>query len=224
MIDRPTVNINELIEILSIPEIEDIIWKKLESLKTDEPAKFIRLYKEKKKTLRQEIFENKRKEAEETDKARHDDLRWFEIVLFNAEAHWWKLTAMEPVPMTYYDKTEILPVEVIKAVEESPVDRGKVRKITNLRSDLVGKSFDLTFIHYSCNNAFGTIRENPGAREMRHQEQDYTLNENMDMAYNVFFTYMKRYPEIRDYFFNEFFNIIKPMHDRTGHVQVENCQ
>lgn len=220
MIDRNTIDITELIEILAIPEIEDLIWNRLESLKTDEPAKLIRRYREKKRALKQEIFENKRKEAAESGKELQDDLRWFEMVLFNAESHLWKITEIEPLPLRFYDKMEVIPSEVINAVEESPVDPGMVRSLTNLRSDLAGMSFDVTFVRCSRNNAFGTIRENPGSREKRHQAQDYSFNENLDMAYEVFFTYMKRYPDIRDYFFNEFFNIIKPMRDRTGNSQL----
>jgi hypothetical protein len=224
MIDRDTIDISELLELLAIPEIEAIIWNKLESIKTDEPAKLIRSYKEQKKTLRQEIIESKREEVQEADIELSPDIFWFEMFLFNPKSHSWNVVEMEPLSMTAYNKMEIIPTEVIKAIDESPVGPGIIRTITEIWSDLAGKSFNITFIRYSRNNAFGTIRENPDTRVKKQQTLDYTLKENQDMAYKIIFSYMKRYPEIRDYFFNEFFDIIKPMQDRAGVVKIDNQQ
>lgn len=212
--DSETINIDDLIELLAIPQVEEHFRNRFEWLKYDEHSKYIRAYREKKEALRQEIFENRRREMEMPGIGAGGELYWFEMVCFNEASCSWRVTKLDPQPLPLCDRSEIIPADVIEYIDESPVDPGELRTLPGVYSAIYGRSYDLVFLRFSRNHAFGTIRESSESRQKRHQERVYTGEEKMDTDYEIFFAYMRRYPEVQEYLFNVFFNIIKPMHDR----------
>lgn len=225
MTDRETVDIGELIELLGIPEVEDQFWKKLQSVKTDVFSKHIMGYREKKSEFRRRILEGMRvmsKDGGGVGAECNNEPYWFEMMLYREQPCLWNITVLEPQPPPFYDRHEIVPVEVFKCIDEAPVDPDTIRMPPGIRSELYGKTYDLKFMRFSRNHAFGAIMENNEGRAKRYLEMDYSFNESMDMAYREFFSYMRRFPDIRDHFFNEFFYVIKPMQDREFIVIKQN--
>lgn len=212
--DRETINIDDLIELLAIPQVEEHFRNRFEWLKYDEHSKYIEAYREKKEALRQEIFENRRQEMEMPGIGTSGELYWFEMVCFNEASCSWRITKLEPQPLPLYDRSEIIPADVIEYIDESPVDPGELRTLPGVHSAISGRSYDLVFLRFSRNHAFGTIREGSESRQKRQREPVYTGEEKSETEYEILFAYMRRYPEVQKYFFNEFFYVIKPLCDR----------
>ncbi len=57
------------------------------------------------------------------------------------------------------------------------------------------------------------MRENTETRVERHRNQDYSHNEQIDIAYRLFFHYMQRFPKYGEFLLAEFFGKYKPILD-----------
>ena len=53
-------------------------------------------------------------------------------------------------------------------------------------------------------------------QKQRRVQQIFTENEELGFAYSAIFYYMQKFPQFRNYLFNEFFGKIKPLLDESG--------
>ncbi len=146
---------------------------------------------------------------EKEDESGRSKLYWFEVVRYRPGDL--RIVEMEPAVPPYYNPSEILPEDVMDRLFDAPFEPGKVSTMMNVKSHLFDLLFDLRFIRFNESHVVGTVKENPLAEKERYKNQVYTANEKLDMAYQVFFHYMKKFPVVRDYLFNEFFGKILPV-------------
>ncbi|MDD1648740.1 MAG: hypothetical protein LUQ42_05590 [Methanomicrobiales archaeon] len=208
MRQRDTVDINELIDLLHVPEVEKRLYLKIEELKSSEYENKITLYKQKVENYKNILFKNKKQ---------HDTLAieegqpyWFELTRFKGCQ--WQVTRLEPEPPPYLDILEIIPPDIIKLIDLSLTDPDKIESRCNILSTTFNITYDLEFVRCSANHAIGTICETcrtPQSMGIKLHEKAYLENNHIDFALKSFFSYMQKIPTIRTYFLNEFFSKIK---------------
>jgi hypothetical protein len=205
---RETTDIHELIELLHVPVVENRLHLKIQELKSSEYENKIKLYRQRVETYRRVLFENQAQKPgnEEKDSS---PLYWFELTKYKSND--WRVTRIDPEPPPFFDILEILPDDIIKVIDLSLTNPDRVESRRDITSHLFGKRYDLEFVRCSANHACGTIRETAASMEKRHRDNAYTENEKLDIAFNMFFSYMRKFPSVREYFFNEFFSKIKLM-------------
>jgi hypothetical protein len=208
------IDMTEIMEMLSVPEIERNMYFAVENYKTGEYAQKIKLFKAKKKAMKQALFGSYPGENENIPNGLANRLYWFELGRFRRNQ--WEINILEPTPPPYYKESEIMPEDLVQMITNNPVDPDRVERMTGVRSQLYGRNYDLQFTLFSRYFACGTIRENQKAQEQRFKSQVFTWNEQWDVAYKVLFHYMERFPSLRNYLFKEFFNILKPAVDEKN--------
>jgi hypothetical protein len=205
---RETTDIHELIELLHVPVVENRLHLKIQELKSSEYENRIKLYRQRVETYRRILFENRTRESAEEDQ-NSSPLYWFELTKYKHKD--WRVSEIKPEPPPFFDILEIIPDDIIQVIDLSLTNPDRVESKRDITSHLFGKHFDLEFVRCSANHACGTIRETAASMEKRHRDKTYTENEKLDIAFNMFFSYMRKFPSIREYFFNEFFSKIKLM-------------
>lgn len=212
---KPSVNVDiiEMMELLSVPEIERNLYFAVENYKSGEYAQKLKILRAKKKMLKQALFGSALMETAESSNGMPNRLYWFELCRFRREQL--EINVLEPTPPPYYETSEIIPQDLVQMIESNPVDPDRVESITGVRSRLYGKNYDLQFTLFSRYLACGTVRENQQAREQRFKSRTFTWNEQLDVAYKVLYYYMEKFPALRNYLFKEFFSILKPAFDEN---------
>jgi len=207
------IDIIELMEILNVPEIEKYLYYAVQNCKTGEYADKLNIFTGKKKALRQALFESFYPGNNNSTKESHTPLYWFEVHRYG-KGHW-EIKELEPTPPPYFEKSEIIPGDIIQLIVAYPVNPDRVERLTNVSSHLCAKNYDLQFTRISRYMVCGTIAENQQAREQRVKNQIFTRSEQLEVAYRVMFYYMEKFPKLRSYLFNEFFSILKPAIDEN---------
>ncbi len=110
---------------------------------------------------------------------------WFELLQIHTLE--WKLAVMEPADAANGRQHEILPPDVMPRITEFNVDPGHVYR-EKIRSGLVGKTFELEFVHFSDTHIFGTVKAHKTERMKPIKWQ-----EDMGTAFQVFFEYRDRF-------------------------------
>lgn len=215
---RDYIDIIELMEILNVPEIERHLYYAIQNCKTGEYADKLKIFKEKKKALRQALFESFYPGNNKSSKEIHSPLYWFEVIRYSKG--YWEIKVLEPTPPPYFETSEIIPGDIIQLIVAYPVNPDRVERLTNVSSHLYAKNYDLQFTRLSRYMVCGTINENQQAREQRVKSQIFTWSEQLEVAYKVMFYYMEKFPMLRSYLFNEFFSILKPAIDERQDEKV----
>lgn len=211
MAHQDYIDIIELMELLNVPEIAKHLYYAIQNCKTGEYANKIKIFTEKKKALRQALFESFYLENNQSPKEIPGSLYWFEVIRLSKD--YWEIKTLEPTPPPYFEKSEIIPGDIIQLIAAYPFNPDQVERLTNVPSHLYAKNYDLQFTRFSPYMACGTIAENQQAREQRIKSQIFTRGEQLEVAYKVMFYYMEKFPTLRNYLFNEFFSILKPAID-----------
>ncbi len=204
------MDIDELVTLLGIPQVKEAVFYKINEFK-EHRGHLIDSYKKEREMFRRTVFESVRRDESDTEDSGNNALYYYEIVRFRPGDI--RVVGFEPEIPPYYNRSELLPEDVIERLFDAPGDFRDARVLWKEPSHLYGKQYDLQFIRWNESHVTGTIRENNETREERYRNQVHTVNEGLDAAYHVLFHHMQRYPEIRDYIFNEFFGKIKPVLD-----------
>lgn len=207
---RETIDINEVIELLHVPLVEHRLHLKIKELKSSEYESKIKLYKQRIETYRRILYANKVPETGNGDE-KMKQLYWFELTKFREDE--WKVTKIEPEPPPFSDFLDIIPDDIIKLIDSSLTNPDSIEKMRDVSSGFSQKHYNLEFVRCSDNHAVGTICETIASMEKRYQDKAYTENERLDFALKLFFSYMQKFPSIRDYFLNEFFSKIKLIYE-----------
>lgn len=209
--NRDYIDIIELMEILNVPEIEKHLYYAIQNCKTGGYTNKLKIFTEKKKALRQALFESYYPGNNKSSKEINDPLYWFEV--FRYSKGYWGIKVLDPTPPPYFEKSEIIPGDIIQLIAAYPVNPDRVERLPNVSSHLYEKNYDMQFTRFSRYMVCGTISENQQAREQRVKSQIFTWAEQLEMAYKVMFYYMEKFPMLRNYLFSEFFSILKPAID-----------
>lgn len=210
--------IDELTELLNIPQFERIIYHKVEELKTylrDE----ISLYKNLKKDFQKaaygnmRVFENKEQIRSQT----------YRFELDRNEDNQWISTEIEPSPPSRSDISDIIPQEIVEYITGFKSNPTKIETVNNFTLPaLRGRMFNLRFAKYSDNHALGTIIEiqqkkesSPLSAELNNlmDINDYYKEDTVELNYRELMYYMEKFPAFKEHVFSEFFMRWKPLID-----------
>jgi len=210
--------IDELTELLNIPQFERIIYHKVEELKTylrDE----VSLYKNLKKDFQKAAYGNMRV-FENEEQIRSQTYR-FE--LDKNEDNQWVSTEIEPSPPSRSDINDIIPPGIVEYITGFKSNPTKIETVNNFTLPaLRGRMYNLRFAKYSDNHALGTITEiqqkkesSPLSAELDNlmDINDYYKEDTVELNYKELMYYMEKFPAFKEHVFSEFFMRWKPLID-----------
>lgn len=202
--------LDELEELLNIPQMERIIHHKVEELKLylkDE----IDHYRELKEGLRRSVYGEMT--VLETDMETSGQEPVFLFQLNKEGDEHWGPPRLEPPPPRGYDAGDILPDPVVEHIVSDKFPLREFQTIPGLSlPEIADNRFDLDFIKYSEHHILGTVcrREVPSdaaVEEISH----YDPREAEENNYNELLYYMQKFPPLRIYFLTEFHMKVKPL-------------
>lgn len=219
------INIDELAELLNIPEFERIIYHKVEELKYV-MADRIQFYRNLKKNFKKtayghmQIYESHKPVQHQTyrfEVNRMENGNWIPIVV-------------EPALPLDSDLDEILPPSVIKYISSFEKNPETIHHHQGSFRTLSGsQNFQLEFTRYSDDHILGTIRKREQAEGKKPDHRDTKLSvvkldfpdsqRRSEHSYAVLFRYMQVYPEIGDQLLSYFNYILKPLADGSDRIQ-----
>lgn len=215
---KKQVILDELNELLNIPQLERIVFHKMEELKLyfqDE----IKRYRDLKEYFKRTAYGNL--EILDANKATEKKNQTYHFELHCLTGGSWVATAIEPSPPPGYEIYDIIPEKIVEYIGSFIIPPGKIEKLEKLSlPTLKEKSFDLLFTKYSEWHVLGTIRayqvpagdgakdEEPGSSADIYYYNKEDANKG---DYQELFYYMQKYPPLRHYFFTEFYMKVKPL-------------
>jgi hypothetical protein len=211
--------LRDLEELLNFPQIERILYHKIEELKfylEDEIAHYKKLrgYFKKKTYKELKIFDIGDENLED------DTSSTFLFELTKKKNGSWYVDKVEPTLPVGYDFNDIIPEEIVGYITGYDATRGKIESIADLLlPGIKGIRFDVEFAKYSDYHIIGIIRaEETEKKEIDMVSQSQAEIYNCDAKnfiegdfYDEFFYYMKKYPPLRVYFLTEFYMRLKPL-------------
>jgi hypothetical protein len=210
--------IDELTELLNIPQFERIIYHKIEELKMyfrDEISLYNNLKKDFQKAAygNMQIYENAEQIRSQT----------YRFELDKNENNVWIPTEIEPSPPSMSEINNIIPPEVIEYITHFKSNPTKIETINNFTLPaLRGKIYNLRFAKYSDHHALGTITEIRTKKESPHPAaetdnivdiNDFYKKDTVELNYKELMYYMEKFPAFKEHVFSEFFMRWKPLID-----------
>jgi len=201
--------LDELEDLLNIPQLERIIHHKVEELKIylkDE----IDHYMELKDLLRRSVFGKLTVVEPGIEPGGQERVFLFQL---DKDANdRWGPPVLEPSPPPGYHIGDILPDRVVNQIVGDEFPLGEFQTVTGLALPGIEVAFfDLYFIKYSESHILGTVcrRDTPSTAvdEVHH----YDPREAVDGNYNELILYMQKFPSLRIYFLTEFHMKMKPL-------------
>ena len=219
------IDIDELAELLNIPEFERIVYHKVEELKcvmSDRIAYYLNLKNNFKKTAygNLQIFENNE----------YAGRRIFRFELNKSEEGRWIPTVVEPDLPAGCNVYDIIPPAVIKFVACFKTESNRIRKHRGGFQTTTGKrQFAIEFTKYSDIHILGTIVESTEefvANEVKDRQNVVKLDfpaHRSDNGNNFeeLIHYMQTRPKVGEQMLNYFNYIIKPVED-GGKVKADS--
>lgn len=213
--------LEELDDLLSIPQIDRIIFHKIEELKSyfeDE----VSLYMNLKDGFRKAAYGNMQVcEGEELEKN-----QTYQFRLDRDESGEWHITDIEPNLRQGTELNDILPEEIINFMTSFRPNPSKIEIVQNYTHPaLKGRGFRLRFAKYSDRHLLGIITEVQAGTEAPPAEvpagtkvveiNDFYQNENPEFNYRELKYYMENFPGFKDHILSEFFLRWKPLIDQN---------
>jgi len=210
--------LEEIKEMLNIPQLERIIFHKINELKFFFREEVER-YRNLKAKFRQEAYGDihvldTRLEVENEFQTYH-----FELNLNKKKQ--WIVSAIEPSPPPGYETEDIIPNEIIKYIASIEGNSSKIETQKNVSfPSIKGKRFDLSFMRYSNSLILGTIKgfnipiddvadtgPPDDLSDLYYNNQDNNDEKNFrDLIY-----FMQKYPSVKNYFFTELNMKMRPL-------------
>jgi hypothetical protein len=210
--------LDELNELLNIPQLERILFHKIEELKLYFKEELER-YRQLKEDFRRSAYGDLHILNEQRGKSKKDQTYHFE--LNRARDGRWIASSIEPPPPLGCDIYDIIPEEIVAYVGSSNTDPDQVETKTELSiPSIKGKAFDLKFIKFSDHHILGTVRgyllpaeSNTGEKKAPPGAEiyNYDKKETDEGNYKELFYYMQKYPALKRYFFTELHMKMKPL-------------
>lgn len=217
--------LEELGELLNIPQIERIIAHKLEEVKNvyeDEIDLYLNLRNDFRKTAygNMYVFDEMEKETLHT-------FPTYRFELDKDKDNTWKITDIEPSLPPGYHLHDIFPPLIIEYMTSFEIHPTRIETAAHFtHPKLKGRTFNLRFTRYSDYHLLGAITEiqtqvdDTSSAATGEQELDNLVdindcykNDNAEMNYKELIYYMEKYPAFREHIFSEFFMKWKPLID-----------
>jgi hypothetical protein len=212
------VILDQLNELLNIPQLERIIFHKVEELKLyfkDE----IKRYRDLKEYFKKAAYGDM--EILEVHKEMGKKIQTYHFELHQPKDGPWIATSIEPSPPSGYEIFDIIPEEIVEYIGSFITPPGKIEKLEKFSlPTLKEKAFDLNFTKYSDWHVLGTIRSckiltdgSTKDEKPDHMTEIYNYNKkDTDKGdYKELFYYMQKYPALKRYFFTELHMKVKPL-------------
>jgi hypothetical protein len=213
--------LEELDDLLSIPQIDRIIFHKIEELKSyfeDEVSLYMNLKEGFRKAAygNMQIYEGVESKKNQT----------YQFRLDKDENDEWNITDIEPSPRRGIEPNDIVPRVLIDFMTSFKSNPAKIEVLQNFtHPDVKGRGFHLRFAKYSDRHLLGTITEYRIETEETSAEvskaakiveiNDYYKNESPEFNYRELKYYMENFPEFKDHILSEFFLRWKPLIDQN---------
>jgi len=219
--------INEIMELMNIPEFEKLIGIKVEELKII-LDKQIKLYRNLKSEFSHGAEKRRLRSIENKSLEPVKETYFFELNRIEDTDHTrgckWILRRMEPEPEL--DAEEVIPDSLIEILSSHSTDPLKI-EFDEFYSDRLAGKLDVRSIKYNDARIFGTLRLISQNKKVTERSGTITLDvprEEMEQEqrYTELFRYMEKYPQIREHIFTYFYMIQKPMVDNAAGVIVEH--
>lgn len=211
--------LDELDELLNIPQFERIIFHKIEELKTYLREE-ISLYRDLKEDFRSAAY-GKMHVYEEVKQKKSLTYR-FQMDKDTDEK--WKITDIEPSPHSTTKIDEILPPLIIKYMASFTTNATRIETVSNFSHPrLEGRTFFLRFAKYSDNHLMGTVTEAQGNSDTGPTDSesgklvdinDSYKRDDIKFNYRELTHYMEKFPALKEHIFSEFFMRWKPLIDK----------
>jgi len=221
------IDLDELSELINIPEFERIIYHKIEELKFVLADK-INMYRNLKHNFKKTAYGHMHLFENETPK----ETPVFRFELHEIEDSGWHLSKIEPNPPEGVEIEDIIPRRIIKHIIGYETNHEKIYRYVG-KGDTVGDSmsqtngndsgdaFTVEFSKFSENHILGTIRragpqeaKGSAVKDLKIIKADWHYEKNGDEEnFRELFHYMQKYPEIKNQIFSEFFHRTKPRID-----------
>lgn len=211
--------LDELDELLNIPQFERIIFHKIEELKTylrDE----ISLYYDLKEGFRtaaygkMHIYEDKEQKKTQT----------YRFQLDKDEDEKWIITDIDPSPTPGVKTGDIIPPLIVKYMDSFSANAVKIETVPEFsHPELEDRAFFLRFAKYSERHIMGTITEiqlkkeaPPASSETDNlvDINDYYTGDGILFDYEELMHYMEKFPALKEHIFSEFLMRWKPLIDK----------
>jgi hypothetical protein len=215
---KKQVILDQLNELLNIPQLERIVFHKMEELKLyfkDE----IKRYRDLKEYFKKNAYGDM--EILEAKKELGKKIQAYHFELYCPIDGTWLATSIEPSPPSGYEIYDIIPEKIVEYIGSFTTTPGKIERLEKFSlPTLKEKTFDLTFTKYSEWHALGTIRscKTPTGDSTKDEKPDhmseiyyYDKKDTDKGDYKELFYYMQKYPPLRHYFFTEFHMKVKPL-------------
>ncbi|MCP5053109.1 MAG: hypothetical protein GY940_38435, partial [bacterium] len=153
------VNIVELMSMLHIPVVNEIFAKEFKKFnKTHRIGlmEIIENYEKEKSLYMETLFQCRLREARESGDALDPPLYWFELTRYGFDD--WRMSHLLPTPPPETPHYQLLPQDLMTLMSESLVDPHKVNTEREAYSELLNKTVELHFVHYSSTYILGTLR------------------------------------------------------------------
>jgi len=210
--------LDQLQELLNVPQIERILHHKVEELKLNLSDE-ISHYREVKEVFKKSAY-GVMKVCEWEEEEDKSQVYHFEMNALDSGE--WQVTGLEPSPPPGYSFQDIVPEEIVRYVSAFETAPGKVESKRGFRvSGLQGLTFDLMFTKYSNQHILGTIQSTrlPISHEVEEREQetqeeiyDYdslTFGDESNIHEMVY--YLQKYPDLKAYFLTQLHMKMKPL-------------
>lgn len=217
--------LEELGDLLNVPQIERIIAHKLEEVKDvyeEEIDIYLNLRNDFRKTAygNMYVFDGMEKETLQT-------FPTYRFELDKDKDNTWKITDIEPPLPPGYHLHDIFPPLIIQYMISFEIHPTRIETVAHFtHPKLKGRTFNLRFTRYSNHHILGAITEiqtqvddTSSAATMERELDnlvdidDYYKNDNAEMNYKELMYYMEKYPAFREHIFSEFFMKWKPLID-----------
>jgi hypothetical protein len=215
---KKQVILDELNELLNIPQLERIVFHKIEELKLyfrDE----IKRYRDLKAFFKKTAYGHMEILDENNGMEKKKQMYHFELHCTMGGP--WQATSIEPPPPAGFDIYDIIPEKMVEYIGSFQTAPGKIEKLAKFSLPTLKEiAFDLIFTKYSEWHILGTISRCsiPTDDQSKDEKPDhmtgiyYYHKKDTDKAdYKELFYYMQKYPALRRYFFTEFHMKVKPL-------------
>lgn len=215
---KKQVILEQLNELLNIPQFERIVFHKMEELKLyfkDE----IKRYRDLKEYFKKAAYGQM--EILGANMEMEEKIQVYHFELYSPMHGSWLATSLEPSPPPGYEIYDIIPEKIVAYIGNYVTSLGKIEKLEKFSlPTLKEKVFDLSFAKYSEWHALGTIRshkistgDSTADEKPDHMTEIYNYNkkDTEKKDYKELFYYMQKYPPLRRYFFTEFHMKVKPL-------------
>ncbi len=210
--------LDELNELLNIPQFERIVFHKIKELKNYFQEEIER-YRYLKESFKRTAYGSM--QVLDSQNQVEGKIQVYHFELNRSKEGEWEATTLVPDPPPGYEIYDIIPEEMVEYIGSFKTARQQIENQTQLSLPaLQGIAFDLSFIKYSDWYILGTIKNYklPSADGADREIPDhmteiynYDKQETDKGNYQELIYYMKKYPALRRYFLTELHMKMKPL-------------